>query len=65
MTEFTPAEQEIAAQYPAIARHAPETIRQLATFDSDADNGPTHPEVWLTGNALDYFLSTGAVRRTT
>ena len=24
--------------------------------------GPTHPEVWMPGNALDYFVSTGGIK---
>lgn len=29
--------------------------------DHGHKNGQTHPEIWMPGNALDYFLSTGGI----
>lgn len=59
--ETTDAERAIAADYPAIARVRPGLLAKLARTDTDIRDGQRHPEVWLPGNALDYFASTGGI----
>jgi hypothetical protein len=49
---------EIAQTFP----HLPaELVSKLAVVDHSIRTAPTHPEVWMPGNSLDYFLSTGGL----
>lgn len=61
MSHNTYTADQIAEMFPSIAAHRPEIAAQLATDNGAWDAKHTHPEVWMPGNTLDYFLSTGGI----
>lgn len=61
MSRNTYTAAQITEMFPSIAANLPEIAAQLVTDNGAWDAKDTHPEIWMPGNTLDYFLSTGGI----